>query len=124
MKKSQPQPQTVTPPENVTPTDSQLSTPDLLARLRAARSLDDAVQILTPDSKPKASADTLYEVNPASVAPLPQRRGLSVLVYATAARMEKPFTIGDIQAALPDQKSVRYWVRTLAKVGWFVEVSS
>jgi hypothetical protein len=97
---------------------------DLIELLRAASSIDDAVRILTPGAKPKAKADTSYEVNPACVEPLPQKRGLSVLLFATAARMNQSFTLGDMEAALPGRKSVRYWLQKLVATQHLIEVAA
>ena len=96
---------------------------DIIAQLRAAPSVEDAVKILQPDAKPKARANTAYEVNAANADPLPQKRGLALLVYVSAVRINAPFTTADIEAALPDRKSVRYWVRRLATTGHFAEVA-
>jgi hypothetical protein len=95
---------------------------DIIARLREASSPDDALRLLSPDAgKAKPSADTVYELIDPMPKPLPQKRGLSVLVYVTAARLNAAFRIAEIEAALPDKKSVRYWVRALAKSGHFRE---
>jgi hypothetical protein len=112
------------PTTTVTTTDApQAATvpSDILAQLRNAPSLDDAVKILAPDAKPKAKPDTMYEVVEPMPNALPQKRGLAVVVYATAARLTGAFKVADIESALPDRKSVRYWVRALAKSGHFRE---
>jgi hypothetical protein len=97
-------------------------TPDLLAQLRAAKSLDDAVTILAPAVAPKAKAQTVYEVNATCAEPLPQKRGACLKVYAVAARLNAPFKVADIAAALPDVKAAPYWTRRLARTGHFSEV--
>lgn len=95
---------------------------DLIAQLRAAESPDDAVRLLSPDAgKPKSKPDTVFELVDPMPKPLPQKRGLSVLVYVTAVRLNAAFKIAEIEAALPDKKSVKYWVRALAKSGHFRE---
>ncbi len=98
--------------------------PDILARVREAGSVEEAVTILAPNAKRSPKPDAVYEVSPACGDPLPKQRGLAILVYATAARLNASFKVADIEAALPDRKSVRYWVRQLAKTGHFVEVVS
>lgn len=99
---------------------------DLVARLRSAPSIDDAVKILSPNDKAKAKVDQVYEIVEGRAEPLPQRRGICVLVYATAARMNKPFKTADIEAALPDknQKNVAYWTRRLAALGFLKPLAS
>lgn len=106
------------------PTPGPLPVADLLARVREAGSVEEAVTILAPNAKRSPKPDAVYEVSPACGDPLPKQRGLAVLVYATAARLNASFKVADIETALPDRKSVRYWVRQLAKTGHFVEVAS
>lgn len=96
--------------------------PDLLAQVRAATSLEDALRLLAP--APRVKADPVYEVAADCAAPLPQKRGVSVLVFVTAARMNRAFRVSDVVAALPEKKAVPYWVRRLAKTGHFRDVSA
>jgi hypothetical protein len=110
-----------TEPTTTTPEPSAPPPADIVKRLREASSPDDAIRLLSPDAKPKAKVDTVYEVIDPMPKPLPQKRGLSVLVYVTAARLNAAFRIAEIEAALPDKKSVKYWVRALAKSGHFRE---
>lgn len=105
-----------------TTTPAAQSLPELLAQVRAAASLEDALTLLAP--APKVKTDPLYEVAEGCAAPLPQKRGLSVLVYVTAARLNRAFKAGDLVAALPEKKAVPYWVRRLAKSGHFRDVST
>ena len=122
-KTTKPTPAPETKPTTDAPVAAPTPTPDAdrIARLRAAPSSDEAVRIMSPDAKPKATTDATYEVVETCQEALPQKRGLAVLVYVTAVRMNKPFKIADVEAALPDRKSVRYWVRTLAKSGHLAE---
>jgi hypothetical protein len=96
----------------------------VLAAIRSAASTEAAVALLQPNGKNRPSADLAYRVNETTEAPLPQKRGLSVLVYVAAARLNAPFKVKDIEAALPGKKSVAYWCRRLAKDGLFVEAAS
>ena len=116
----EPQPEQAEPLEQ----SRQLPNPDLLARVREAGSVGEAVAILAPNAKRSPKPDAVYEVSSGCSDPLPKQRGLAVLVYATAARLNASFKVADIEAALPERKSVRYWVRQLAKTGHFIEVAS
>ncbi|HEX5474962.1 MAG TPA: hypothetical protein VFX12_09905 [Vicinamibacterales bacterium] len=60
-------------------------TPDLLARLRAAESLDAAAKLLQPDNRRPNPTYTLVET---CAAPLPKARGACVRVYAAIARRQ------------------------------------
>jgi hypothetical protein len=93
-----------------------LTAADLIARVRAAKTDEDAMSIVQPDT-PRASQTVLYEVV-AHDKPLPQKRGLSVRVWVAAPRLNKAFTAADI-AAKVEGKNVPYWVRQLAKAGHF-----
>ena len=99
-------------------------TPDVLARVRAADSVEEAVGILTPKAK-RSTRDTIYKINPACRDPLPKQRGPAVLVYATAARLDlqgdESFSLGEIEGKIHDGRSVGHWVRQLAKSGHFIE---
>ena len=99
-------------------TEAPIPTSDVIARLRAAGSVDDAVAILSPTvSRPMV--DATYELAANVTTPLPQRRGVCLRVYAVAVRLDKPFKVADVTAALPDVKSAAYWTRRLAKDGFF-----
>ena len=105
--------------QTTTTTPAALPTTELLAQVRAAGSLEDALKLLAP--APKVKADPTYEVAEACAAPLPQKRGVAVLVYVTAARLNRAFRVSDVVAALPEKKAVPFWVRRLAKSGHFRE---
>jgi hypothetical protein len=104
-------------------TDVPVPTVDLIAQLRAASSIEDAVNILSPTTKKAMKVDTVYEVNPTCTTPLPQKRGLSVLIYATAVRLNKRFNLADLEAELPGKKALRYWVTRLIKLDRLIEVN-
>jgi hypothetical protein len=93
---------------------------DLLGVLRAADSLESAVAVLAPVT-PKA--DATHTLNTSCPDPLPQRRGASLKVIAVAARLNRPFKVADVVAALPDLKSTPYWTRRLAKTGHLAVVT-
>lgn len=96
-------------------------TPDLIAKIRAAGSVDAAVSILSP-AKPKANPDATYELNTSCNEPLPQKRGASIKVVAVAVQLNRAFKVEDVVKALPDIKSAAYWTRKLVKTGHLVEV--
>ena len=91
--------------------------PTLLASIRAADSFDNALAVLAPAAPPKT--DATYTVNEKCTEPLPQKRGASVRVYVAAARLNGPFKVADIVAALPEVKGAKFWVGKLAKTGHF-----
>jgi len=118
-KQNRPQPQPSPKPASAPlPVPTTQSMSDLVEKLRAASSIDDAVGIFAPKSNAKPKLDATYEMNLACTEPPPSKGGLAALVFATSARMNKPFKLADIEAALPDRKAVRYWVRQLAKSGY------
>jgi len=96
---------------------------DLIARLRAASSDEEAVKIMQPDAKGKANVDAVYEVVVGTGEPLPQKRGVAVRIFVTAVRLNRPFKSADIEAAV-EGKAVRYWVRRLTTTGHFREVAA
>jgi hypothetical protein len=112
---------TAAPAETSAPTETAPLSKDIITQLRSAASLDDAVRLLAPDAKPKAKADAVYEVVESVTAPLPQKRGACVKVFAAAVRKNGTFTVKDITDALPEVKSAPYWVRRLARDGFFAE---
>ncbi len=101
--------------------DAPVPSADLIARLRAAKTVDDAVAILAPSARAKAKVDAVYELNTSCTEPLPQKRGACHKVYAVAVRLNAPFKVADIASALPDVKAAPYWTRRLAKTGHLVE---
>jgi hypothetical protein len=117
-KKPEPKPVIATPVPDV-----PIPTAAVIAQLRAASSIEEAVKILAPEVKARPKANARYEVLEATT-PLPQKRGACVTVYATAVRHDGPFTAEDIAAALPETKSARYWTRRLAKDGFFRTVDA
>ena len=92
---------------------------DLISRLRAAASVEDAVKILEPEVSAASKVDAVYDVDPARTDALPKKRDACLSVYAVAVRRESTFTVTDIADALPDLKSAKYWTRRLAKDGFF-----
>ena len=114
------EPTKAAPAQTAPPTQG---TRELLANILAAASDDDALKLAAPAAPRQTKADSTYEVVP-SENPLPKRGGLSVQVYVIAARLRKPFKLADIEAALPGKKSVRYWIRALAKDGHFRVVAA
>ena len=98
-------------------------TPELIAALREAPSVEDGLRLLRPDARPRVKADATYELNSSCTEPLPQRAGASLKVVAVAVRLNRPFKVEDITTALPDVKSAAYWTRKLAKTGHLVEVA-
>jgi hypothetical protein len=108
--------------ESSAPVVGPVLTPDLVARLRAMESLEASVRVLSPDSARRVPVDATYRLNESCETPLPQRRGASIKVVATAVRLERPFKIADIATALPDVKSASFWARRLVKSGHFIEV--
>ena len=114
--KSTPKPQ-ATEPKVAAP----VLTPDLIAQVRAAGSVEAAISILSP-GKPKANPDATYELNTSCKEPLPQKRGASIKVVAVAVQMNRAFKVAEVVAALPDVKSAAYWTRKLVKTGHLVEV--
>ena len=114
-------PTTVEQPPTLRTPDAPLPT-DIVSRLKAAPSVDDAVRLLVPDNKPKARPTTSYVVNPNCTEPLPKQRGACVLVYVTAARRDGAFTAKEMAEALPQLKSAAYWTRKLAASGHLSEV--
>jgi hypothetical protein len=44
-------------------------------------------------------------------------------VFATAARLDRPFKAADIVAALPDVKGANYWCGRLSRSGHFTVVA-
>ena len=116
----------VTPEPKPQPTTAAapVLTPDLIARVRAAGSVEAGVNVLAPEAKPKPKVDATYELNTSCKDPLPQKRGACVKVVTVAVQMNRPFKVADISAALPDDKSAAYWTRKLAKTGHLVEVAN
>jgi hypothetical protein len=104
-----------TPAVRETPTPAGAA---LLASLRSAATLDEAVAILQPDQKRRLNVDAVYEVVESVAEPLPQKRGVSNRVYAVAARLNRPFKVAEVEGALPDVKSAAYWTRKLAALGF------
>ena len=113
--KTAPAPQSETTPTPVGP----VLTPTLLEQLKAADSLEAAVKVLAPTTG-RVRVDARYRLNPACADPLPARRGAGLKVLAVAVRLDRPCTVADVQAALPDVKAVRYWVNRLVKSGHLV----
>jgi hypothetical protein len=99
-------------------------TPELIAQLRAAGSLDAGVKLLAPDTRAKAKVDATYTLNADCKEPLPQRRGACLKVVTAAVQLDRPFKVSDITTALPDVKAAAYWTRKLAKTGHLTEVAS
>jgi hypothetical protein len=94
---------------------------ELIARLRAPKTDEEALTIMQP-TDPRKSENTKYEVvDEGPALPLPQKKGLSVRIYVAAARLNKPFTAAEV-AALVEGKNVAYWVRKLATLGHFKPV--
>ena len=94
---SKPEPKTA-----VTAVSAPILTPELVAQLRAADSLDAGVSILAPSVKPKAKSDATYELNTSCVEPLPQKRGACLKVVTAAVRLNRPFKVADIVEQLPE----------------------
>lgn len=92
---------------------------DLLAKLRNAASLDEALTLLAPT---RTTTTDIFEVNPD--AQPPARRGAALKAYVVAVRLNKPFTIADVQAELPDVKTVAFQVKRLAKENIFKVVNT
>lgn len=113
---------TATPPAPAATNDAPVLTPDLIARLRAADSIDAGLKLLQPDVKPRVKSDATYELNVDCQEPLPQKRGACLKVAAVAVQLNRPFKVADVQQALPDVKSAPYWTRKLAALGHLVEV--
>ncbi len=99
-------------------------TPELIARLRAAGSIDAGVGILAPRQTSKPKADQTYELNTLCMEPLPQKRGVCLKVITAAVQLDRTFKIADITTALPDVKAAAYWTRQLAKSGHLNEVTT
>ena len=109
-------------PPSTPKVEAPVLTPDLVASIRAAGSIEAAVGILSP-AKPKVNPDAIYELNTSCKDPLPQKRGASIKVVAVAVQLNRAFKVEDVVAALPDVKSAAYWTRKLAKTGHLVEVA-
>lgn len=114
---SQPSTKPASTPQSAPP-PTTVSMTELVEKIRAASTSDDAVGIIAPKAKSKPKLDAIYEINLACTEPPPSKGGLAALVFVTAARMNKPFKLSDIETALPEKKAVRYWVRQLAKSGY------
>jgi hypothetical protein len=89
----------------------------LIEAMVNADSIDVAYRYLAPPAR--VSADATYTLNTACTEPLPQKRGACLKVVAVAARLQRPFKVADITAALPDVKGAKYWVGRLARTGHF-----
>lgn len=99
-------------------------TPELVAQLRNAGSLDAGLKLLQPEAKSKAKHDAVYELNTDCKEPLPAVRGACLKVAYAVAQFDKPFTVADVVKALPDLKSAPYWTRKLATSGHLREVEA
>jgi len=98
-------------------------TPALIEALRSAASIDAGLALLQPNTSPKPKSDAMYVVNATSKTPLPQKRGACLKVVLAAVRLNRPFKVADITAALPDLKSAAFWTRKLAKTGHLIEAT-
>jgi hypothetical protein len=95
----------------------------LIAALKSAASVEAAVGIMSPPPVTRPKVDAVYTVATACTAPLPGKRGACLKVVAVAVRLNAPFRVSDITAALPDVKSSAYWTRKLFKSGHLVEAA-
>lgn len=104
--------------------DEHILTPELIAALRSAGTVEAALTLIAPRATPKPKVDTVYTVAEECMTPLPGRRGACLKVIAVAVRLNAPFRISDITKALPTVKSAAYFVRKLYKSGHLIEASA
>ena len=123
--KPQAPPQTPTP--DLTPVAKptpKVLTPELLAQLKAAGSIDAGLKLLQPDRGARRVPENVtYQIGITSE-PLPQARGASNKVVMAAVQLDRPFTVADVVSALPDVKSSKYWFGRLVKSGHFVPMET